>query len=49
MKKLLRRFFTLGLAIVTLGATAQTLTQEWVYKTDIPAAGDAKWGCGNAG
>ena len=49
MKKLLRRFFTLGLAIATLGATAQTLTQEWVYKTDIPAAGDAKWGCGNAG
>ncbi|MGN0229203.1 MAG: hypothetical protein ACI4BH_05270 [Muribaculaceae bacterium] len=49
MKKLLRRFFTLGLAIATLGVTAQTLTQQWVYKTDIPAAGEAKWGCGKAG
>ena len=49
MRKLLRRIVTVGVALATLVVNAQTLTQEWVYKTDIPAAGDAKWGCGKQG
>lgn len=52
MKKSFRHILTiLGATWLATGITAnaQTLTQDWSYKTELPASADARWGVGKDG
>ena len=52
MKKSFRHILTiLGATWLATGITAnaQTLTQDWSYKTDLPSSADARWGVGKDG
>ena len=52
MKKSLRHILTiLGATWLATGMTAnaQTLTQDWSYKTELPSSADAPWGVGKDG
>ena len=51
MRKSLSRLMMGGLALLSLSSVgyAQTLTQDWKYTEDLPAAGNARWGTGSQG